>query len=167
MPNQADLEHKLGNRGSVTRNKRQRGQGLVEFAVVFPVFMLMLGGAIQFGIIFWGQNTLNQIVRDAGRYAVTMSDCSAGPGLVSDAITNSANGFAKSFAGTLGTVSVVMPTVNPPTTPSGAPCPPTSNQQQVWVHIRVDGTVPIFFPLVPGNGAISSEATFRMEPVNP
>src|SRR3954462_2709688 len=113
-PNQAHLEHKLGSRGSVRRNKRQRGQGLVEFAVVFPVFMLMLGGAIQFGIIFWGQNTLNQIVRDAGRYAVTMPDCSTGnKTAVSNAITNTSNGFAKSFAGTLGVVTVTMPTTNP------------------------------------------------------
>lgn len=126
--------------------------------------MLMLGGAIQFGIIFWGQNTLNQIVRDAGRYAVTMPDCSTGSkNAVSNAITNTSNGFAKSFAGTLGTVTVTMPTINP----ASDTCPATTNTQHVWVHIKVDGTVPIFFPLVPGNGAISSEATFRMEPVNP
>ena len=56
--------------------KRSRGQALVEFALVIPAFMLILGGVIQFGILFWDQNTLNQIVRDAGRYAATTTDCS-------------------------------------------------------------------------------------------
>ena len=143
---------------------RQRGQGLVEFAIVFPVFMFMLGGAIQFGVLFWGQNTLNQIVRDAGRYAVTMPDCStASKNLVSGAITDANNGFARTFAGTLGAVTVTMPTTNP----VSDACPATTNAQHVWVHIKVAGTVPIFFPFVPGNGAITSEATFRMEPINP
>lgn len=126
--------------------------------------MLMLGGAIQFGMIFWGQNTLNQIVRDAGRYAVTMPNClPASKTAVEGAITNPANGFARSFAGTITGVNVTLGT----TTPVSDPCPATSNAQHVWAHIKVDGTVPIFFPLIPGNGAISSEATFRMEPVNP
>ena len=55
----------------------RRGQSLVEFALVFPVFVLLLGGVIQFGIIFWGQNTLNQIVRDAGRYGATVAACTS------------------------------------------------------------------------------------------
>jgi len=33
---------------------------------------LLLAGMIQFGIILWGQNTLNQVVRDTGRYAATL-----------------------------------------------------------------------------------------------
>src|SRR5436190_2038629 len=57
-------------------HQRSRGQALAEFAIVVPVFLLLVGGIIQFGIIFWGQNSLNQIVRDAGRYAVTEKDCS-------------------------------------------------------------------------------------------
>ena len=145
---------------------RQRGQGLVEFAIVFPVFMFMLGGAIQFGVLFWGQNTLNQIVRDAGRYAVTMPDCSNASKLaVVTAITDPANGFARTFDGTIGPnpPTVTMPTISP----VSDSCPANTNTDHVWVHIKVEGTVPIFFPFVPGNGAISSEATFRMEPTNP
>src|ERR1044072_6391792 len=46
---------------------RERGQSLLEFALVFPIFVLFLGGIVQFGIILWGQKTLNQVVRDTAR----------------------------------------------------------------------------------------------------
>jgi hypothetical protein len=42
-----------------------------------------------------------------------------------------------------------------------------SNGDHVWIRITITAEVPIFFPLVPGNGSLSSTALFRMEPVNP
>src|SRR3954469_13216058 len=51
--------------------KQSRGQSLVEFAMVFPVLFVLLGGIIQFGLMFWGQNTLTQVVEDTGRWAST------------------------------------------------------------------------------------------------
>ena len=68
------------------RRHRSRGQSLVEFALVFPIFMLILGGVIQFAVILWGQNTLNQVVRDAGRYVATVPDCS--PASQTDAVAH-------------------------------------------------------------------------------
>ena len=61
--------------GQMQHREQRRGQALAEFAIVIPVFMLVLGGVIQFGIFFWDQNTLNQIARDAGRFAATIQDC--------------------------------------------------------------------------------------------
>jgi Flp pilus assembly protein TadG len=143
--------------------RRRRGQSLVEFAIVFPVFMLVVGGIIQFGIIFWGQNTLNQIVRDAGRYAVTERDCSSTSQTdvlaKIDAITSTS-----SFAGTITGKTLVMPTTTAPD-PASDPCPALSNAKQVWLRITVTGRVPVFFPAIPGNGNLSSTAVFRMEPV--
>jgi hypothetical protein len=48
---------------------------------------------------------------------------------------------------------------------SSATCPPVSNADVVWVSIKADARVPVFFPLV--NGAISSTVTYRMEPKVP
>jgi Flp pilus assembly protein TadG len=145
--------------------RRSRGQSLAEFAIVFPIFMLIVGGIIQFGIIFWGQNTLNQIVRDAGRYAVTERDCTAAS--QADVISKIGSVASNaSFAGTIGLKTVVMPTTAAPD-PVSDPCPATSNGQEVWLRITVQAQVPVFFPLIPGNGAISSTAVFRMEPVTP
>jgi Flp pilus assembly protein TadG len=144
---------------------RTRGQSLAEFALVFPVLMVVIGGIIQFGIIFWGQNTLNQIVRDAGRYAVTERDCS-GPSQADVLTKIDSVASGSSFAGTITTKTLVMPTTAAPDPISDA-CPPASNNRQVWLRITVQAQVPIFFPLVPGNGNISSTALFRMEPVTP
>ena len=140
-------------------DRRPVGQSLVEFAVVFPVFMLLLGGVIQFGIIFWGQNTLNQIVRDAGRYGATVPDCAT-----HDIVPRTqAIAASSSFVGTLGTVTVTLPDAGS----DPGICPPDTNTRAVWIRIDAAATVPVFFPWVPGNGNISSSARFRMEPQTP
>ena len=50
-----------------TSRTHGRGQSLVEFALVFPILMILVGGIIQFEIIFWAQNRLTQVARDTGR----------------------------------------------------------------------------------------------------
>lgn len=147
-------------RRTPTGTHRTRGQSLVEFAIVVPVFLLFLGGIVQFGMIFWGQNTINQVVRDGGRYAATVTDCTG-----TDTATNN-DVIAKTSALATGTILAGNLTVAAPTwSPSGA-CP-TSNNQVVWVTVNASGTVPIFFPWLPGNGTVSSSAQYRVEPVQP
>ena len=159
--------------------RRSRGQSLAEFALVFPILMLILGGVIQFGIIFWGQNSLNQVVRDAGRYAVTQLDCSVTPS--QDGISTKVRQLtsAMGIARIVGSPTIVMPTngetvggsTDPVSDKKGVAtpnyCPATTNADHVWIRITVNAQVPIFFPFVPGSGAISSSALFRMEPVIP
>jgi len=155
---------------------RSKGQSLAEFAIVFPIFMLVIGGIIQLGVLFWGQNSLNQLVRDTGRYAVTELNCSAAS--VADIQTKiSSIASSMGVARVTGTPTITMPTNGeaigvPPvadpissTSVAGVNCPAKSNVDHVWLRISVNAQVPVFFPLVPGGGAISSTALFRMEPV--
>ena len=150
--------------------RRSRGQSLAEFALVFPILMLILGAVIQFGVIFWGQNTLNQVVRDAGRYAVTEPNCS---GASRSDVVNQISSLTSSMgvASLVGTPTVTMPTngevIGGQPDPVSTSCPATANTDHVWIRITVNAQVPIFFPFVPGSGQISSTALFRMEPVNP
>ena len=51
------------------RRRREGGQALVEFALVAPIFFLILFGIIQLGLIFGGQNYLVSAVREIARYA--------------------------------------------------------------------------------------------------
>jgi hypothetical protein len=122
--------------------------------------MLMLGGAIQFGIIFWGQNSLNQVVRDLGRYGVTEA------GNCATTKVNIVNKAPSVAAGvTIGTFSLTAADVVLPATGSTlATCPPATNQDRVWLTITGHLQVPTFFPFVPGNGTLTSTATFRLEP---
>ena len=155
---------------------RSRGQSLAEFAIVFPIFMLVIGGIVQLGVLFWGQNSLNQLVRDAGRYAVTEPNCSAASATdVRAKITSIASSMG--VARVTGTPTITMPTngeliggTNDPVSDNNGTaqanlCPPAKNSDHVWLRITVNAQVPIFFPVVPGGGAISSTALFRMEPV--
>ncbi|HUI05734.1 MAG TPA: TadE/TadG family type IV pilus assembly protein [Verrucomicrobiae bacterium] len=49
----------------------RRGQSLVEFAMVAPLFFLLVFGITDFGRLFFTQQTLQFALREAGRYAVT------------------------------------------------------------------------------------------------
>jgi Flp pilus assembly protein TadG len=139
---------------------RSRGQSLAEFAIVFPVMMLIIAGIIQFGIIFWGQNTLNQVARDTGRWAATQQSCTPA---TESAIRNTANAIAGQSA-LIGYVPGTWTAANVTVSWTGTPCPPQNNQETAWVKISIDHTVPIFFPWVPGNGNIGTSTEFRMEP---
>jgi Flp pilus assembly protein TadG len=136
--------------------RRSRGQSLAEFAIVFPVLMLILGGIIQFGIIFWGQNTLTQIARDTGRWAASQTTC---PTSANVAPTANVIAAASSLIGyrTPADLTVVVGM-------SGDPCPVADNSKVAYVTINLSHQVPIFFPFVPGNGNLTTSAQFRMEP---
>ena len=50
----------------------QRGQSLTEFALIAPLFFLLIFGVIQMGILFGGQIGLTNAAREVARYASTV-----------------------------------------------------------------------------------------------
>ena len=54
-----------------SQRRRQRGQSLAEFALVAPIFFLLVFSVIQLGIVFGTQNGLVNGVREAARRAAT------------------------------------------------------------------------------------------------
>ena len=55
-------------------NKRNRGQGLVEFALILPIFLLLLFGMVEFGRAYMTKNILTGAAREAARQAVVQTD---------------------------------------------------------------------------------------------
>jgi hypothetical protein len=53
--------------------QRARGQALVEFALVFPVFMILVFGLIDVGRFVLGTNSANEAAREAARANAVMS----------------------------------------------------------------------------------------------
>jgi hypothetical protein len=53
------------SRGAIQRSRSERGQGLVEFALVLPLLMILLLGVADFGRIFSAGITLEAAARDA------------------------------------------------------------------------------------------------------
>jgi len=58
--------------------RASEGVAAVEFAVVFPVFMLLVLGIMDFGRAFWTWNTMRLAVEQAGRYAMVYNGCDTG-----------------------------------------------------------------------------------------
>lgn len=66
------------------KRRRERGQSLVEFSIVLPVFMVLLMGVLDFGRVIWATNTLQAAAREAARFAIVhggspTTPCPVGP----------------------------------------------------------------------------------------
>ncbi|HET7028378.1 MAG TPA: TadE family protein [Candidatus Limnocylindrales bacterium] len=60
--------------------QRPGGQALVEFALVFPLILLLIFGAVDFGRAIFAYNTLSEAARQANRLAIvdqTVTDVQA------------------------------------------------------------------------------------------
>jgi regulation of enolase protein 1 (concanavalin A-like superfamily) len=55
----------------VILKKDKKGQGLVEFALILPVLLLVLLGIIEASWLIWSYITVQNAAREAARYAVT------------------------------------------------------------------------------------------------
>jgi Flp pilus assembly protein TadG len=53
--------------------RREVGQDLIEYALVFPVLMLLLLGIIDFGRIIYSYNAISNAAREAARLAILPS----------------------------------------------------------------------------------------------
>ncbi|MEA2510940.1 MAG: hypothetical protein QOF33_1694 [Thermomicrobiales bacterium] len=90
-----------------------RGQAIVEFAIAFPVFLVMVMGLLEGGRLVWSYVTLSHAVQEGGRTAV-LADTSgesavkskvvaaAGPltvatGNVTIKVTDKSSGTTKGF----------------------------------------------------------------------
>ena len=65
---------------------RALGQGLVEFSLVLPIFLVMIFGIIDIGRVIWANDVLANAAREGARYAIVHGGSEAtvdpvGPGL--------------------------------------------------------------------------------------
>ena len=56
---------------------RGRGQGLVEFALVLPILLLIILGVVDFGRAVYGYNTIGNAARGGGRVAIVSQTASS------------------------------------------------------------------------------------------
>ena len=52
-----------------------RGESLLEFALVFPMFMLLVCGIIDFSRVYYSEAIVQNALVEAGRYAITGQCC--------------------------------------------------------------------------------------------
>lgn len=73
-----------GNRSR--RDAEARGQGLAEFALVLPIFLLVVFGMIDVGRVVWATDNITNAAREGARFASVhggsfISACPVGPNL--------------------------------------------------------------------------------------
>jgi Flp pilus assembly protein TadG len=68
--------HRLGHR---RRDRGQRGAVAIEFALILPILLIVLGGIVNFGMAFSQKLALDNAVRQAVRSAVVDSGSALDP----------------------------------------------------------------------------------------
>ncbi len=90
----------------------QRGQELLEFAIVLPFLALLLAGVIEFGRAFYEYNMLTKSVRDAARYVSAAQIYSTGAFPTTPDIVVRTKNMAV-YGNTAGSGSPVLPGLVP------------------------------------------------------
>jgi len=52
--------------------KRNDGQALVEFALSIPVFLVLLFGIVEFGLLLYNQQVITNASREGARYGIVV-----------------------------------------------------------------------------------------------
>lgn len=63
------------------------GQGLVEFALVAPLFLFIILGIIEGGRLLWTLHTVNNATKEGARYATVRGDGSIQPDAPATSLT--------------------------------------------------------------------------------
>jgi Flp pilus assembly protein TadG len=145
-----------------------KGQTMAEFAMVVPLFFLLLFGVMDYGRLFFIQMNLQQAVQDAGRFAST------GNHLPDPNKANQNLSRIQSIIATVQNEAAGVPGVNPQdlqvsslqggSNSAGGPGD--------TVTISLTTNLPLMTPMIGfffPNGAytFTSSATFKNEPFDP
>lgn len=112
--------------------KNNRGQALVEFALLLPVLLLIIGGMIDFGLVYHEQLVMTAAAREGARVAVVNGESKPTAG------KTAAETYAKNAS-----INPAGINVDPPDFESK---PGTTEKT---VTITVTNNVPIVFPMMP------------------
>ena len=63
--------------GMLRGRRKRRGQALVEFALILPIFLLVLLGILDLGRAVYASSTINNAAHEAGRRAIVDQTCSS------------------------------------------------------------------------------------------
>jgi Flp pilus assembly protein TadG len=148
---------------------------MVEFALVAPVLLLLVGGAVQYAAIMATKHSLIEIARDTARWAstqTTYSPCEAAaiatpaqpvtradelavqaelPGYSSGMWHGPANNPAGNFVSGTSALPAAAPfaegvEVAWTIATLGGTCPTVNSSVTAWVTVRVTHQIPIFVP---------------------
>ena len=135
--------------------RRREGQSLVEFAIILPVFLLILAGIVDFGLGLYSQMTVINAAREGARLGVVQ------PG---DLPAIEARVDAMAAGLDLTKLTVPAPTCLRPSGTSFVPCSGTMWVSGDAVVVQVDYDYRMIWPLAFGNNIhLTSTVQMRIE----
>ena len=144
-------------RGRILGHNERNAQAVVEFALVLPLFVLLVFGAVEFGRAYLRQHLLTNAAREGARVGSL-------PDSDEQAVVDAVEGFLTDVGLNTGDFSVTVDVVNPdgndPDSLSGA-------EQGHRVHVTVANDFEVLSgSIIPGfQGTVGLDATcvFRHE----
>lgn len=135
---------------------RSRGQALVEFAFVAPIFFLMLYAIIEFGRYVYMVQILNNAAREGARYAIVHGSQSLSPtgplpgGATSpDPTGEDVKAVVRKFAvGVIGG-SISFPNTGCVHGETSGPCWQPDDGRESTIEVTVRTTFTTLIPIVP------------------
>ena len=105
--------------------KKDKGQGMVEFALTFSIFIVLVIGILEVAWLFYFYNSISTASREAARYGATLGNNAEGIPHYQDCsgIRNTAKRIA--WLAGLQDSDIVIQVDNGPNTPATTVCSPT------------------------------------------
>lgn len=134
--------------------ERQRGQALVEFTIILPVFFLLVAGMFDFGMAIYSDLTLVNAAREGARL-----------GVIEPGDTARIESRVRAMAGNLDSAKLnVTVTCERPSGSTFISCGNPKWQPGDATNVVVDYQYSTFFPLFFGTDIpLSSESKMRIE----
>lgn len=130
------------------RSSRTRGQALVEFSLVAPLFFLLLFAIIDFGRYVYYVQVLNNAAREGARYAIVHGAASLSPtGPPDDPSGAAVIGVVRNYA--IGVIGINDPSMLTVTPTWGTPPAVPDNDRGTTVTVEVTYAFTSAIPLVP------------------
>ena len=136
------------------RSVRKRGQAMVEFALVLPIFLIVLSGILDFGFMLYSRMTVINAAREGARAAVMVASTGNEDQVAQAAVTSAVAGTGINTSSVQVTTKCIQ--ANPNTIP---PCTwtvydassnPSGAESGDFVSVTVTYTYHTFFPLLFG-----------------
>lgn len=160
-------------------SRRSRGQGLVEFALVLPVFLAILLSIFDLGRAVWANDALANAAREGARYAIVRggsasTPCPVGPA-APDAVIPTASASCPypspskqaiidvtKLHAIAGGVSVVVDVCYGAGCSGSTDAPGATNARGTPVSVTVRGTVPMVTGTLVGLGPLQLSGSSTM-----
>ena len=157
-----------------TDRRQESGAAAMEFALIMPVFVLLVSGIMTFGIVFAQQLSLANAARQTARQSAVSSSPACGTGQAAGSVGTDLTGQAKSDSSTLWlnppdvVVAIKRATATPSSWTSGTcsgatakACDGSTPGDNVYVRLQYTSTLNL--PLVQPSFNLEAFGTFRCE----